>query len=70
MITGNFNTAGKILIRIVDVNGRVVKKLNETVTQGFSRIRISNIENLNAGIYIIETDKDNVKQKLKLVKLD
>lgn len=64
----NFTKTGKINIRIIDLNGRVVKSQDEKVTTGFNSFTIDKLENLNAGVYIIEIIQENTARKTKLIK--
>lgn len=67
-IAANFQNAGPADIRIVDVAGRIIRKMNAQVKEGFNSISINNLADLPDGVYFIEVVQKNQIKRAKLVK--
>jgi hypothetical protein len=56
-------------IRLVDVNGRIVKNMNQRAPKGTSQVTINNLDQLPAGVYLVEiTDQAAGTTFQKIVK--
>ncbi|HTO17332.1 MAG TPA: T9SS type A sorting domain-containing protein [Edaphocola sp.] len=58
---------GDIQINIIDFNGRIVKQLTTSVSNGFHQIPI-NVNNFANGIYLLNIQGKGINKTLKLVK--
>ena len=56
-------------IKLIDVNGKLLKKTTQHVSKGISRITIRDLEKLPGGVYLVEiTDKMAGTTYQKLIK--
>lgn len=70
IVGSNFSQAEKITIRLIDMNGRVIKTQTEQTRIGFNSFKIDQVGNLSSGVYIIELIEENEIRKTKLIKTD
>ena len=70
IVGGHFTQSEKITIRVVDMNGRVIKTQTEQTRMGFNSFKIDLAGNLSSGVYIIELIEENEIRKTKLIKTD
>ncbi|HEB62129.1 MAG TPA: T9SS type A sorting domain-containing protein [Bacteroidetes bacterium] len=56
---------GEITIDIMDIKGRVVYRMRENKGQNIDFIKV-NLQNLKAGVYIMEIPEMNVRKKIIL----
>jgi len=68
MLSGNFKQAGKVMVKIVDVNESVVKIVNVIASEGYNKFRINQLEGFGKGVYTVEVIQDNDSRKIKLLK--
>jgi glucose/arabinose dehydrogenase len=68
ILGGNFHQNGKAVIRIVDLNGKLVKMQTRDMKAGFNSFTIDKLDALHAGIYIVEVIQNNERRKAKMVK--
>ena len=61
IIKGDYH--GEITINIVDITGRVVNRTKENTGQNIDFIKV-NLQNLKAGVYIMEIPEMNVRKKI------
>ena len=69
-IATSFPENGPVLIRISDLNGKMVKQLKENATRGYQSIEIYQLENLSAGTYIIEVKQKDYSRITRFVKIN
>jgi glucose/arabinose dehydrogenase len=68
LMGANFNQSGKAFIRIIDLNGQVVKTQTTDMKAGFNSFTIDKLEGLRAGIYVVEVIQNKERRKAKMVK--
>lgn len=55
-------------VQIIDISGRVLMTQTEAVTKGLSTVKLSNTNNLAAGIYFVKVSSNGVVKTMKIVK--
>ena len=68
LIGANFNQSGKAIIRIIDLNGQVIKTQTTDIKAGFNSFTIDKLQGLHAGIYVVEVVQNNERRKAKMMK--
>ncbi len=58
-----------ITIKIIDINGVVVKKMNDHVSPGLNSIPVNGLENLQNGIYLVEMTGQYATRRVRLVRI-
>ena len=66
----SFPENGPVLIRISDLNGKMVKQLKENATRGYQSFEIYQLENLSPGTYIIEVKQKDYSRVTRFVKVN
>ncbi|MBC7948242.1 MAG: PQQ-dependent sugar dehydrogenase [Chitinophagaceae bacterium] len=75
-VVGNFSVKyvatvnGPVTLRVIDISGKVLKTLNETVNRGHNLIYVQNEPTWKAGIYILTIHQGNEIRQGKLVKAE
>lgn len=68
-LTTQSGVAGNAVLRLVDMNGRVVREQALAVSQGVSALPLSNLESLTSGVYFVQlTLPDGQVQRQKVLK--
>lgn len=68
LVGTDFLASQKVTIRLLTVNGQLVKTQTVQARRGFNSFNIENIATLSAGVYIVELVTENEIRKAKLVK--
>lgn len=55
-------------IQIIDISGRVLINQTNAVTKGLSSVKLSNTNNLAAGIYFVKVSSNGIVKTMKIVK--
>lgn len=62
------NKDGKLVIKVLDIQGRIAKKVITTIAQGNQQLNI-NLSDLNSGMYILNAfNGDTFIKSIKFVK--
>ncbi len=75
-IVGNFSVRynatenGPVIIRIVDISGREVTVVHESVNRGQNIIYLQNLPSWSPGMYLLTVQQDNNIQQGKLIKAE
>lgn len=70
IVGSNFSQSEKITIRLIDMNGRVIKTQSEQTRIGFNSFKIDQAGHIGSGVYMIELLEENETRKAKLIKTD
>jgi hypothetical protein len=62
------NTKGQLNIEIMDISGRMVRNIDETIAEGLNNIVLSNLEDLDNGIYFVKVSMNGEQQVIKMIK--
>ncbi len=62
------NKDGKLVIKVLDIQGRIAKKVTTTIAQGNQQLNI-NMSDLNSGMYILNAfNGDTFIKSIRFVK--
>ena len=64
----NFSKAERIKIRLIDLNGSIIKTQTEQARPGYCSFKIDNLETLQQGVYILEVIGENESRRAKFIK--
>ena len=65
-----FQVSGSVVIKIIGTDGRLMKTTAESVSKGFSTIRVNHLEKLKQGLYFIEVIQNENHRNSKFIKTE
>jgi len=69
-LSAYFPERGPVMIRIIDVSGKVVKQISDNVDKGYITMQVDQLEKLKQGTYFVEIKQKDYTRKTKIVKVD
>lgn len=66
----NMPASGKLIMKLTDMNGKVLLQENVQAPRGFSTYVMKRVERLSAGMYYLSVEFDEQLQSFKLIKQD
>lgn len=67
-LSGMFYNAGPISIRMLDMEGRVLRSYKQTAKKGYNVFRLNDVVNLRAGMYVAEVVAGEQRRTIKILK--
>ncbi|MBS1608839.1 MAG: PQQ-dependent sugar dehydrogenase [Bacteroidetes bacterium] len=70
ILSANFPETGPLMIRIIDMEGRVMQQISKNVNSGPNTLTLTQLQLLRAGTYVLEVRQKNYQEIEKFVKMD
>lgn len=69
-LSAYFPERGPVMIRIIDVSGKVVKQISDSVDKGYITMQVYQLDKLKQGTYFVEIKQKDYTRRTKIVKID